>query len=211
MFNFRPFVVPGILLIALLICAGCMQGQAPAPVKTMAPETTILVADTISTATTIVSPKTSTTEEMVAFVQEAIAYARQNGKEKALAEFSSRNGSFFRGDLYIYAYDKNGTTIAHPVNPEKIGINRRNEKDADGNLFIQNLLKAVTNGTGFATYTYINPLHNNTVEKKLGYAMSVDDSWWLGSGIYLGPADMPVAPVNRNTSAAGVTTTLQGS
>ena len=76
-----------------------MQGQAPVPGKTMAPETTRLVADTISTATTIVSPKTSTTEEMVAFVQEAIAYARQNGKEKALAEFSSRNGSFFRGDL----------------------------------------------------------------------------------------------------------------
>ena len=71
---------------------------------------------------------------MVAFVQEAVAYAKQNGKEKALAEFSNRNGSFFRGVLYIYAYDYNGTTIAHPVNPEKIGVNRLEEKDAEGNL-----------------------------------------------------------------------------
>jgi signal transduction histidine kinase len=26
------------------------------------------------------------------------------------------------------------------------------------------------------------------VEKKLGYVMSVDNTWWLGSGIYLEPA-----------------------
>jgi signal transduction histidine kinase len=133
----------------------------------------------------------ATKEEMVAFVREAVAYAQQNGKDKALAEFSARNGSFFRGDLYIYAYDYNGTTIAHPVNPEKIGVNRLNEKDAEGNLFIQDLRQAAYNGTGFTTYTYINPVHNNTVEKKLGYVMKVDDSWWLGSGIYIGPAQTP--------------------
>ena len=60
--------------------------------------------------------------------------------------------------------------------------------------FITNLREAAYNGTGFATYTYINPVHNNTVEKKLGYVMKVDESWWLGSGIYLGPANT-TAPV----------------
>jgi signal transduction histidine kinase len=128
---------------------------------------------------------------MVSFVQEAVAYAKANGKAKALAEFSDRNGSFFRGELYIYAYDINGTTIGHPVNPEKIGVNRLYEKDAEGNLFITELRNAATNGTGFVTYYYINPTHNNTIEKKLGYAMTVDPSWWLGSGIYQGPADNP--------------------
>jgi signal transduction histidine kinase len=183
--NSRPLVIPGIILIVFLICAGCTQVQAPAPDKTLAPAN---VTETVSPATTIVSPNTSTKEEMVAFVQEAVSYARQNGKEKALAEFSSRNGSFFRGDLYVYAYDKNGTTLAHPVNPEKIGVNRLNETDADGNQFIRDLRQAATNGTGFVTYTYINPTHNNSVEKKLGYVMSVDNTWWLGSGIYLEPA-----------------------
>jgi signal transduction histidine kinase len=115
------------------------------------------------------------------------------------------SGGFFRGVLYIYAYDYNGTTIAHPVNPEKIGVNRLNEKDVEGNLFIQDLRQAAYDGTGFATYTYINPVHNNTVEKKLGYAMKVDDSWWLGSGIYIGPAKVPVtelsgAPADRNVT-----------
>jgi len=187
--NFRPFIIPGILMVLLLLSAGCTQ--APAPVQTQAGTGAETVIEVVEQTVTPSAPPNATKEEMVAFVREAVAYAQQNGKDKALAEFSNRNGSFFRGDLYIYAYDYNGTTIAHPVNPEKIGVNRLNEKDAEGNLFIQDLRQAAYNGTGFTTYTYINPVHNNTVEKKLGYVMKVDDSWWLGSGIYIGPAQTP--------------------
>jgi cytochrome c len=192
MLNFRTLLIPGILIILFLVSTGCTQAPAPAqtPAPTSAGTTIVPTAPAVSAA----APQNATKEEMVAFVQEAVAYAQQNGKDKALAEFSNRNGSFFRGVLYIYAYDYNGTTIAHPVNPEKIGVNRLNEKDAEGNLFIQDLRQAAYNGTGFTTYTYINPVHNNTVEKKLGYVMKVDDSWWLGSGIYIGPAQTP-APV----------------
>lgn len=182
--NFRPFVIPAVLIVLVLFSAGCTQVPAPTP----APATAVTAIETAPPAVTPAALKTATKEEMVAFVQEAVAYANQNGKEKALAEFSNPKGSFFRGVLYIYAYDYNGTTIAHPVNPEKIGVNRLHEKDAEGNLFITDLRQAAYNGTGFATYTYINPVHNNTVEKKLGYVMKVDDSWWLGSGIYIGPA-----------------------
>jgi cytochrome c len=180
--NFRICTITGILTLLLLFSAGCTQ--APAPVPPAAGTTIVTAVPAITPAAT----QNATKEEMVAFVQEAVAYAHQNGKEKALAEFSNRNGSFFRGVLYIYAYDYNGTTIAHPVNPEKIGVNRLQEPDAEGTWFITNLREAAYNGTGFATYTYINPVHNNTVEKKLGYVMKVDDSWWLGSGIYIGPA-----------------------
>jgi cytochrome c len=194
--NLRPVVIPGFLVILLLLFVGCTDKTGPAPVPD-------------AESTTAVTPAVShpaAPDEMVSFVKEAVAYARANGKEKALAEFSNRNGSFFRGELYIYAYDTNGTTIAHPVNPEKIGVNRIHEKDAQGNLFIQELRSAAMNGTGFVTYYYINPTHQNAVEKKLGYAMTVDPSWWLGSGIYQGPADAPVPtatgtfPITRNTT-----------
>lgn len=189
--NLRLLVIPCIFMVLLLSSAGCTQVPAT-PALTPAPATGVTVMGTASPAETSEAPQNVSKEEMVAFVQEAVAYANQNGKEKALAEFSNRNGSFVRGALYIYAYDYNGTTIAHPVNPEKIGVNRLDEKDAEGNLFIQDLRHAAYNGTGFATYTYINPVHNNTIEEKLGYAMKVDDNWWLGSGIYTGPAQTPV-------------------
>jgi signal transduction histidine kinase len=192
MLNFRPFVIPSVLIVLVLFSAGCTQ--VPAPVQTPARAGAETVIEIVSPSATAAVAQTATKEEMVAFVQEAVAYANQNGKERALAEFSNPKGSFFRGVLYIYAYDYNGTTIAHPVNPEKIGVNRLNEKDAEGSLFITDLRQAAYNGTGFSPYTYINPVHNNTVEKKLGYVMKVDDSWWLGSGIYTGPAQTP-APV----------------
>ncbi|OPX62733.1 MULTISPECIES: cache domain-containing protein [unclassified Methanoregula] len=180
----------GFLILAVVIGSGCTQ-SAPGSATTTVPVMTVAAPETAVTAIPTPSPQTATKEEMVAFVKEAVAYAKANGKEKALSEFSDRNGSFFRGVLYIYAYDYNGTTIAHPVNPEKIGVNRLQEPDADGTWFITNLREAAYNGTGFATYTYVNPVHNNTVERKLGYVEKVDDTWWLGSGIYYGPAHTP--------------------
>ena len=58
------------------------------------------------------------------------------------------------------------------------------EEDASGGLFIKNLRDTAVNNTGFVVFYYLNPAHNNTIEKKLGYVEKVDDTWWLGSGIY---------------------------
>ncbi len=175
------------VLILLLAAAGCSQQVPSAP-------------------STITTAGSSGKEAMVAFVKEAVTYARAHDKNTSLAEFSNRTGSFVRGDLYLYAYDFNGTTIAHPVNPEKIGINRLYEPDALGNFFIHDLRAAALNGSGFVEYYYINPVHNNAVEKKLGYVEKIDDTWWLGSGIYFGPAEAvtttPVAGAAPATSRA---------
>ncbi len=172
----RGFLLSVLIAILLLVAAGCTvpssqvkQGPDPAATPTPAPT----------------GGETATRTEMVAFVKEAVQYARAEGKERALAEFDKRNGSFFRGVLYIYAYNLSGTTVAHPVNPEKIGVNRLNETDARGNLFIRDLRDTVVaEGKGFVRYYYINPVHGNAIEAKLGYVETVDGEWWLGSGIY---------------------------
>ncbi len=176
-----PVIITGFILVLLLLAAGCSQPPAPVPAT--------------STPVPATTTAGSTKEQMVAFVKEAVAFAHSHDKETSLAEFSNRNGSFVRGDLYLYAYDFNGTTIAHPVNPEKIGVNRLYEPDARGNYFIYDLRAAAINGSGFVEYYYINPVHNNAVEKKLGYVEKVDDTWWLGSGIYYGPAQLATTSI----------------
>ena len=170
--HFRMLVISGILMVLLLLSSGCMQVPAT---PTQAPPAggTVINSTSLGVPTSVM--ETAKREQMVSFVHEAVAYANQNGKEEDLTEFSNPKGSFFRGVLYICANDFNGTTIAHPLNPEKIGVNRLNKKDAEGNRFIIDLRQATYNGTGFATTTYIYPVHNNTVEKKLGYVMKVDD------------------------------------
>ena len=40
-------------------------------------------------------------ETLVAFVDRAVAYAKTQGRDVALAEFNNPNGSFIQGELYI--------------------------------------------------------------------------------------------------------------
>jgi len=166
------------LISVTLAASGCTGVQ---PSDTMTPsETTVPETPTVQPT---VTPSHSV-DEMVAFVQDAVAFANEQGKEAALEVFSDPNGSFTRGDLYIYAYDFNGTTLAHPFNPEKIGVNRLNETDVSGNLYIKDLRDVAENGSGFVYFYYIDPAQNMTVQPKLGYVERVDETWWLGSGIY---------------------------
>ena len=171
--GFALISLAGVLAL-LLIAAGCTQPASPA--VPAIPVTTVFT-------------RAATNETMVAFVNEAVAYARTQGKEAALTEFSNRNGSFVRGELYIYAYDFNGTTLAHPVNPETIGKKR---EGANG-VFVTEMGNIVRNGSGVYPFVYVNPSHNRTLETKLGYGVKVDDTWWLGSGIYTGPVEPAVA------------------
>jgi cytochrome c len=172
-----------LLLGVCLVLAGCLD-LPPAGNGTGTGQAGTTQVASSSTPVASLSSGTPSKDQLVAFVTEAVAYARANGREKALSEFSNPKGTFFRGQLYIYAYDFNGTTIAHPVNPEKIGVNRLNERDAKGDRFIEELRDTAVNGSGFVQYYYVNPVHNDSIEPKLGYVMKVDDSWWLGSGIY---------------------------
>jgi len=127
----------------------------------------------------------SNKSELISFVESALAYAQKNGKDKALEEFSDKNGSFVRGDLYIYAYDFNGTCLAHPFKPEWIGKNKLDVIDTNGVPSLQNTLNVARTGKGFTYFIFPNPAHGNKEEFKIAYAMKVDDDWFLGSGIYI--------------------------
>ncbi|MFA6226053.1 MAG: cache domain-containing protein [Methanoregula sp.] len=165
-----------------LITAGFTQSQtgvsSPAPASTGTPPQVTYTSN----------------ETLVAFVDSAVAYAKANGREKALAEFNNKNGSFIKGELYIYAYAFNGTTLTHPVNPESVGKLR---EGANG-VFVKEMGAVIRNGSGYYRFVYINPLHNNTLESKLGYGAPIDGDWWLGSGVYEGP-------VNPTTTVAVTT------
>lgn len=172
----------------ILLTAGCTQSQSSA-----APQTPV--------NTPPIQQETYTSNEtLIAFVDSAVAYVKTHGKEEALAEFTNPKGSFIQGELYIYAYDFNGTTLAHPVNPETVGKKR---EGANG-VFVQEFGARLKNGSSFYPLVYVNPAHNGALETKLGYAEKVDDTWWLGSGKYAGPVEPAVA-----SSASAPSTALE--
>jgi signal transduction histidine kinase len=123
-------------------------------------------------------------ENLVAFVDEAVKYADENGRKKALQAFNDKNGSFVRGNLYIFAYDYNGTVLSLPYQPRLLGSNRSDAKDANGVRFVLNCIDQAKRGEGDLYYIYANPSRNMEEELKLGYVKRVDSNWWLGAGIY---------------------------
>ena len=129
------------------------------------------------------SEQNPTREEVKAFVDKAVSYAKTNGKEQALKEFMNPQSEFFRGELYIFAYDFDGKVISHGAKPALVGKNLLRLKDAKGLSVIQELRDIAEGGEGWLRYYWDNPVKKK-VMPKMGYVVKVDDSWWLGSGMY---------------------------
>ncbi|EHQ35527.1 cache domain-containing protein [Methanoplanus limicola] len=124
-------------------------------------------------------------ENLKAFVDDAAAYAKEHGKEAALNEFNNVNGSFISKELYIFAYETDGTVIALPYQKELLGTDRAEITDANGVEFIRAAIDTAEKGGGSLYYIYPNPEDNYKEEFKLSYVMPVDDEWFVGAGIYL--------------------------
>lgn len=124
-------------------------------------------------------------EELISFVNEARDFVVEQGKEKALQIFNNPKGKFVRGELYIIAYDFNGTRLAHPYMPKTIGENALNVTDPNGVATVRNMREVAKRGGGFTYYIWPNPAHSNSKELKLTYVRKVDEGLWLGAGIYL--------------------------
>jgi len=123
-------------------------------------------------------------EELVAFVEDALQFAKENGKQKSLEVFNDPKSNFTRDGRYIFAYDYEGRTLALPYQPELIGTSRIDALDPNGVDFVRQAIDMARMGNGFTYYIYPDPSRNITQALKLSYVANVDDTWFLGSGIY---------------------------
>lgn len=139
-----------------------------------------------STAPTVTASADAADRAAVeAFVAEAVEYARANGQDAAGAAFTEPGGPFHQGELYIYAYNFDGTVIAHGGDPNLVGQNLIDMTDPNGVKVIQDLSALAQSGSGWLEYTWPNPAQGNVDQLKLGYVEKVNDTWFLGSGYYL--------------------------
>ncbi|MGP8070312.1 MAG: cache domain-containing protein [Candidatus Bathyarchaeia archaeon] len=119
-----------------------------------------------------------------AFVEGAYQYAQEHGQEAALREFNNKTGPFVEGQLYIFAYDTKGNTLALPFQPQLLGTNRWNATDSNGTPFIQEIVKTAQSGGGFVHYFYPDPSDNFTIKPKVSYVMMAGQDWLIGAGVY---------------------------
>lgn len=125
-----------------------------------------------------------TAEEASAMVKKGVEFIKNNGKDKAFAEFNNPTGQFVKGDLYVMCYDMEGNNKCHGSNPKLIGKNLLEIKDATGVFIVKSFIEtAKTKGKGWVDYKWPNAV-TKAVENKSTYVEKVDDNLLIGVGIY---------------------------
>ncbi len=129
--------------------------------------------------------KKPTAQEAVELVKKAVAYIKENGREKAFAEFNNVNGKFVDRSLYIFAYDMKGTNLAigNSSSQRMVGKNLYDLRDPDGVYTIRGLIEiGNTKGKGWLDHRFVNPVTKN-IEPKATYVEKYEDII-VGSGIF---------------------------
>ena len=138
-----------LVIIIAIVTAGCIQSQGQKD------------SGQVSPATSVPPPKVSsggaTPVELTTLVNRAVVYARENGKEKAIAAFNDPNGSFVQGDVYVFSEAYDGSALAEPFHRELIGTNIRNLTDRFGIPIVRNIAETASYGIGYVSYDYPNP------------------------------------------------------
>ena len=127
--------------------------------------------------------KPTNRDELKTFVEEAHSHALVTSRENAVRDFMDLNGIWVRGDVYIFAHDFNGTTLCLPYQPAEVGTDRTDIRNDQGVYINRDMSAIALNGSGFYEYEWKNPISNQS-ENKVSYVTKVDNTWWLGAGIY---------------------------
>jgi two-component system NarL family sensor kinase len=140
----------------------------------------------------------------VELARHSIAHLADSGRTDAatLAEakriLSTLN---FGDDGYFFVYDMQGNSLMHPRQPELVGRNLWELRDAQGVPTIQRLIARARAGGGLERYNWVKP-SSNKLAPKLGYVVPVANwGWMMGTGIYLDDVDAALARVDAQQSA----------
>jgi two-component system NarL family sensor kinase len=139
----------------------------------------------------------------VDLAQSVIAPLYQSGRddEAAKAEAMRLLAALDYGtDGYFFLYDMSGRNLMHPRQPELMGRNLWEMRDAQGQPIIQQLIAKARDGGGYVQYVWQKP-STQQITPKLGYVISLPRwDWMLGTGLYLDDIDATLAQLDQQVS-----------
>ncbi|TFW09974.1 HAMP domain-containing protein [Oxalobacteraceae bacterium OM1] len=115
-------------------------------------------------------------DEAAAMVRRAVAFARQRGTAALIDDVNKLGrGSFIDRDLYLSLYSAECICVAHGANPRLLGIDGGSFKDADGKLFIAEMVRlAHSAGSGWIQYKWSHPVTKKPLVKSTYFEMPGD-------------------------------------
>jgi cytochrome c len=133
----------------------------------------------------ICTAQATSPDDAKAFAEKAAAFAKAQGKDKAVAEFNNPKGQFVKGELYIFMNDFSGICLAHGGTPQLVGKNLLGLKDANDKYFFKEMTElAKTKGSGWVDYSWTNPT-TKKVQPKTTWIQRVEgQDYYVGCGVY---------------------------
>jgi two-component system NarL family sensor kinase len=139
----------------------------------------------------------------VELASHAIAQLVDSGRDDAatLAEAKRILATLRFGENgYFFVYDMQGNNLMHPRQPELVGRNLWQLRDAAGVPTIQRLVARARAGGGLERYNWVKPTTHRQVPK-LGYVIAIPQwGWVMGTGIYLDDVAAALAQVDAQQS-----------
>jgi signal transduction histidine kinase len=106
------------------------------------------------------------------------------GRDRAFSDFSSPQGGFVDGELYIFCRDAGGTVLAHGGNPRLMGKNLPGVRDPRGKPSVaESIHIGMTEGHGRLAYLWPNP-ETRRVEREAAFVVRTADRTVCGSGYH---------------------------
>jgi methyl-accepting chemotaxis protein len=137
-------------------------------------------------------------EQIRSVVDAAVSAARQyvekaktgkmpeeTAKQTALASIGAMR---FAGKNYVFVETFDGTMIANP-NPDAIGKNSIDKKDANGRMVGREISDAAKAGSGFVSYDFHKPEETED-SPKVSFIVGIPEwSWAIGAGMWVDDVD----------------------
>lgn len=157
--------------------------------------------DTIQQA--YLASKEAELKHYISLAARSVAHLYKSGRTDAATMDEAKrilSSLSYGDDGYFFVYDFQGNALMHPRQPELVGRNLWNLRDAKGEPTIQRLIARAQAGGGLQRYSWAKPSSNKTAPK-LGYVIPMADwGWMMGTGIYLDDVDAALAKIDAQQS-----------
>ena len=123
-----------------------------------------------------------TAKEAQLMVERAIIAHDSQGAADAFATFTMAQPPYRDRDLYIFVFDTDGVILAHAGQPELVGQNMMEVRDANDVPLIRRMVEQATENGVWVDYLFQDPLTGETAPKSSWVVLH--DGYVFGSGIY---------------------------
>ena len=171
-------------------------------VELSASASSILVerADTLRQAVVSMRLRQASADEAHALVTRAMAHIGQVGRERAFADFHEPHGAFIDRDLYLFVFDRNGTTNVFGSKPELVGQHAGTVPGLEATSFLARAWAAADSGGSWIQYEVVSP-GTQVVTPKESYVLPLGPAEFIGCGAYRREG-AAAAQVNKPRAAA---------